>query len=275
MKTRNPLFTRLEAGGNAPCQQSDDSKCMTLNGAISKAVLLLVLVTVSAGLAWFTDSLYGRTPTRIIPILEVFLVSFPIPFIVVGFTLFHKEWSPITAPIFAILQGCLLGYVAAIFEDRFPGILIQSVFLTTAMFAGIIMAYRSHLVSPSSSLRNKLYSVMCGVLLYYIVNYFLVLAGCRSVPVVTAGIPGIIAGVLILAIASVSLIFTIDTAVKCAEWTSPTIHGVVRCPRNRGSFRVALRRSSRFIFTNAESTKPIMPLAKLSTPSFGHYKGID
>ena len=45
-------------------------------------------------------------------------------------TVFKKEWSPVTAPAYALLEGLALGSISAILELRFPGIAIQSVGLT-------------------------------------------------------------------------------------------------------------------------------------------------
>src|SRR5271166_781111 len=46
-------------------------------------------------------------------------------FILAMVTIFKKEWSPVTAPIYALLEGLLLGGVSAMLEMRFHGIAIQ------------------------------------------------------------------------------------------------------------------------------------------------------
>ena len=51
-------------------------------------------------------------------------------FIVALVTIFKKEWAPVTAPIYALLEGLVLGSVSAMYEARFHGIAIQAVGLT-------------------------------------------------------------------------------------------------------------------------------------------------
>ena len=47
-------------------------------------------------------------------------------------TTFKKTWSPVTAPIYALLEGLVLGSISAVFEQRYPGIAIESVSLLCA-----------------------------------------------------------------------------------------------------------------------------------------------
>ena len=45
-------------------------------------------------------------------------------------TIFKKTWSPVTAPIYALLEGLALGGLSAMFEIRYPGIALEAVGLT-------------------------------------------------------------------------------------------------------------------------------------------------
>jgi len=48
-------------------------------------------------------------------------------FLVAMVTIFVPRISPITAPIYAALEGLLLGAISAVFETTYPGIVIQAV----------------------------------------------------------------------------------------------------------------------------------------------------
>jgi uncharacterized YccA/Bax inhibitor family protein len=221
MATTNPILIDLGEVENSIGASLDCSERMTLAGACFKTGLLLFLVAISACLSWMADDAYGRDPDRIMPILEVFLLCVPIPFILVWLTKRNKQWSPIAAPAFALLQGTLLGYVSAVYENRYPGIAVQAVFLTVAMCFGLLIAYRFGIVHVATSIRPKLAAAVCGVLLYYLASVALMLLGVRELPVLTAGIPGLIVSVAVVVIAGVSLIGNFDAAVRSAEEPYP------------------------------------------------------
>ena len=48
-------------------------------------------------------------------------------FVMALVTIFKKTWAPVTAPIYAVCEGLVLGAVSAIFEARIPGIVFQAV----------------------------------------------------------------------------------------------------------------------------------------------------
>ena len=52
-------------------------------------------------------------------------------FIVALVTIFNKRWAVVTAPIYAVLEGLVLGGLSSILEAIFPGIVIQAVGLTS------------------------------------------------------------------------------------------------------------------------------------------------
>jgi uncharacterized YccA/Bax inhibitor family protein len=58
-------------------------------------------------------------------------------------TTFKKQWSPVTAPIYALLEGLVLGGLSATLELRYPGIAIQAVSLTFGTLFVLLIAYRS------------------------------------------------------------------------------------------------------------------------------------
>jgi len=215
--TTNPILTNMEGPESSEAWQRQNSGSMSLTGTIYATGVLLALVASSAALSWKADMIYGQSQDRMMPILEVFLLCFPAPFLLVWLTIRNKAWSPITAPISAILQGTLLGYASAVFEYRFPGIVVQSVFLTIAIGFGLLVAYRTSLIRVGASSHRKLMAALCGVLLYYVANAILVLLHVRELPMLTAGIPGVAVSIAVVVIASVRLVASFDAAVNGAN----------------------------------------------------------
>src|SRR5262249_31754055 len=122
-KSGNPLFRSTAFTQGAIT--SDDR--MTVNGTISKAFIMLILMTIAASWVWgrFLDS--GTFDTVLPYVLGGGLIAFILA-MVTGW--FKPAWSPITAPVYAICEGLFLGGISAIFELRWPGIVIQAVGLT-------------------------------------------------------------------------------------------------------------------------------------------------
>ena len=48
-----------------------------------------------------------------------------------------------TALIYSAFEGVLLGAISRVFEDRYPGIVIQAVTGTVMVAAGMLFVYRS------------------------------------------------------------------------------------------------------------------------------------
>ena len=73
-------------------------------------------------------------------------------FIMALVTIFKKEWAPVTAPIYAALEGLALGGLSAVLEAQSHGVVLQAVALTFATLIAMLVAYRpGSSRSPTSS----------------------------------------------------------------------------------------------------------------------------
>src|SRR5262249_42338807 len=100
-------------------------EAMTVQGTVNKTGLLLLGVIVTA--AWTWGLAHSETPEAVYPWMIGGLIG---GLIMAMVTIFKKEWSAITAPLYALLEGLVLGGISAIFERTYPGIAIQAVGLT-------------------------------------------------------------------------------------------------------------------------------------------------
>ena len=99
---------------------------MTVAGTANKALILLGVLLFTAG--WSYTSLYQ--PEMASKVSMAAMVSGIIGFILAIATTFKPNWSPITAPLYSACQGVLMGAVSAMFEQKYPGIVLQAVGLT-------------------------------------------------------------------------------------------------------------------------------------------------
>jgi hypothetical protein len=127
---------------------------MTLSGTVNKTGILLVLAVASA---FFTWNQFAATHNPASVSLEMIVGVFG-GLIFALITTFKREWAPVTAPIYALLEGLFLGAFSSIIDLRYPGIAIQAVGLRASIKAHPNLwngTVRSASWSPSSGFTSK------------------------------------------------------------------------------------------------------------------------
>ena len=88
-------------------------------------------------------------------------------------TVFKKAWSPVTAPIYALLEGLVLGGLSAVFELRYPGIAMEAVGLTFGTLFVMLLAYESGLIKVTQKFRMGVIAATGGISLFYLLEMVL------------------------------------------------------------------------------------------------------
>jgi uncharacterized YccA/Bax inhibitor family protein len=131
-------------------------------------------------------------------------------FIVALVTVFKKQWALLTAPMYALLEGLALGGISAIFEARFPGIVIQAVGLTFGTLFCLLMAYKSGMIKVTENFKLGVVSATGAIALFYVVSFLLSMFGI-SIPFIHgSGIIGIGFSLFVVAIAALNLVLDFD-----------------------------------------------------------------
>src|SRR6201999_113711 len=81
---------------------------MTISGTVNKAGILMLCVIATAMYTWNQSFTNGPSAVAGYTMIGAFG-----GFIMAMVTVFKKEWSPITAPIYALLEGLFLGSLSA------------------------------------------------------------------------------------------------------------------------------------------------------------------
>jgi uncharacterized YccA/Bax inhibitor family protein len=127
-------------------------------------------------------------------------------FIAALVTIFKKEWSPVTAPIYALLEGLFLGALSATLEVRYPGIAIESVALTFGTCFCLLLAYRSGLIRPTQKFQMGIVAATGGIALIYFGSMLLGLFHIQVPGIFGSGPIGIIFSLVVVCIAALNLI---------------------------------------------------------------------
>jgi uncharacterized YccA/Bax inhibitor family protein len=217
MRSGNPALgsnTFLDIGSG---RLVDTDGAMTLNGTVNKTGLLLVLVLISAMYTWSMYS--GPESTRAL-----------VPFMLVGgigglvmalVTVFKKQWAPITAPIYALLEGLLLGGLSATFEAKFPGIVMQAVGLTFGTLAALLVAYRSGLIRATENFKLGVVAATGGIFLLYLVDMAMGFFGHSVGFIHDSGWMGIGFSAFVVVIAAMNLVLDFDFIEQGVEAGAP------------------------------------------------------
>ena len=76
-------------------------------------------------------------------------------FIVALVTIFKKEWSPVTVPLYAILEGLALGSISYIYNAQYQGIVLQAISITVLVLFSLLFAYRTKIIKPTEEELNN------------------------------------------------------------------------------------------------------------------------
>ena len=224
MKTSNPAlgestFRNLSGSqyGGGYGGYIDAAARMTLSGTVNKTGILLVCALATAAWTWYRF-LTSRDLGEIAPLLLVGALG---GFICAMVTVFKKEWSPVTAPIYALLEGLVLGGISAITELRYPGIAIQAVGLTFGTLFVLLLAYSSRLIRVTQKFRLGVVAATGGIMVFYLVQMLLGFFGIRFLAINGSGMLGIGISLFICAIAALNLVLDFDFIERGVDYGAP------------------------------------------------------
>lgn len=165
----SPLLIHVGAPGGAR------TASLVVPKVIGATVLLLVL-SVAAGLAiWW---LFPDDPSLACNFgFGAGVVAFSFAFI----ASFKPQFSPWPAPLYAIAGGLFMGGLAFAFEQRYPGIALQTVLVTACVFVSMLVLYSGGWLRATPRFRLVVYVATAGIALTYLAAIVLSLLGMQIV----------------------------------------------------------------------------------------------
>ena len=202
---------------------SRDAGAMTLNGTVNKTGILLLLSVLTAAFAWTQSVVTGPDGTAMVaPGVTIYALGGAIGgFILAMVTVFKKTWSPVTAPLYALVEGFFLGAISAVFELKYPGIVFQAVVLTFGTLGALLAAYRSGLIRATENFKLGVVAATGGIALVYLVSMGLRLFG-KDIPLIhESGLVGIGFSLFVVVIAALNLVLDFDFIESGVEAGAP------------------------------------------------------
>lgn len=172
MKSNNPFFKTKSYKENEEVTHNaiviDYNQTMTVSGTMNKTFMMLILLIASAAITWSMTN-NGQNP-----------IVFTIGGAIIGLILvlvatFKPHLSGYLAPGYAIFEGLFIGGISAIFELRYPGIVIQAVSCTFVTFMVCLGLYKFEIVKVNDKFRSVVVAATLAIATYYLLSWIITL----------------------------------------------------------------------------------------------------
>ena len=150
-------------------------EAMTLNGTINRTGILLLICLCAGDYAWTHGLGFGA-------IVGAMLGGF----IVAMIGIYKAEWTPVLAPVYAVLEGLVLGGIAMFYNTRYPGIALNAGLLTAAVLFVLLGLYTTRIIKVTDGLVTGIVAATGAVALIYFVVMLLRMFGV-DVPYIHQG----------------------------------------------------------------------------------------
>ena len=215
MRTANPALN-AKTFTDVP-RITDPARAMTIQGTVNKTLLMLVLLLIPAVWVWKQFFASGNPQTIMLWLYGGVIGGFIIAMV----TIFKKQWSPVTAPLYAVLEGLAIGGISALFEAQFPGIVIQAVALTFGILLCLLFVYKSGIIKVTENFKMGVVAATGGIALIYVITIVLGFFGIRMPYIHESGTIGIIFSLVVVIIAALNLVLDFDFIEKGAAAGAP------------------------------------------------------
>jgi uncharacterized YccA/Bax inhibitor family protein len=212
----NPVLTKQFGteqkpdSGVAPIVDTGDT--MTISSVIKQTGLLFVLLLGAAVFGWNQVEVGVLGP--------IFWGSLIATFVLLLITMFKPQLVKVTAPLYALAEGVLVGAISRIYSDFYEGIVVQAVLATFAVFLGMLFLYANRIVKVTERTRSVIIIATVGIAIFYVTTLVLGLFGV-DLPFVWSGPWAIVISVGICIVAALNLLLDFDTIERGIRHQAP------------------------------------------------------
>jgi uncharacterized YccA/Bax inhibitor family protein len=191
----NPTYSR-SAIARLSAAQASDGTVLTLPGVAKKSLVLLALVIASAAYTWRTaaiqgpDAVFGAAAIGVLGGLAIAL-----------FTIFVPTAAPITAPIYAVLEGLGIGAISYMTNQRYHGAPLHAAAATLAVTAVCFGLFAMDRIEVTETFAEKVAIGMLGLVALYLLEMVLRVAGVPFGTIMDQGVFGFVVNVVAIGLA--------------------------------------------------------------------------
>lgn len=220
-KSKNPFLsnksfakadTIYDAEGNVLI---DYNNTMTVNGAVNKSFILLLLLLTGAFTVWYM-AVNGSNP------LPLAIAGAVLGFISVLVASFKPATSRYLAPAYALFEGLFIGGITLIINAAYPGVAIQAVIATFVTFIVCFGLYRFHIVKVTEQFKSIVIAATLAIATYYLISWIMSFFGFMPIhSIQNNSLMSIGISVFVIIIAALNLFLDFDLIEKSAQQRLP------------------------------------------------------
>jgi uncharacterized YccA/Bax inhibitor family protein len=214
-KTGNPGLNAKTFDG-LPASAADAER-MTLQGTVNKSYVLFFVLLMVAAWSWSR----AVQPGGLQFVGANAAIGGILGLILALIIIFNKALSAYLSIPYAACQGLALGGISSVFEQRYPGIVLQAVGLTFGVFVALLMAYTSRLIKPSQNFKLGIVAATGGVALVYVASLVAGLFGHPFSIIYGNSRASIIFSLIVVVIAALNLVLDFDFIEQGVERGAP------------------------------------------------------
>jgi uncharacterized YccA/Bax inhibitor family protein len=197
-------------------QQASGEEPMTIGKTVVASFALLAILVIAGAIAWDQiDPISQEVPVW-------YWVGLGGALIVAIVTIFRPRWAPFTAPVYAALEGLVVGGISRLFEYEFDGIVLQAILLTLGVFLVMLLLYATRIIKVTENFRLGVIAATGAIFLTYLVDIALRVFFDANVPFIhDTGPWGIAISVVIVIVAALNLVLDFDFIEQGADQRAP------------------------------------------------------
>lgn len=186
---------------------------MTIGGTVGKTGFLFLLLLAGAVFGWSqveADVFPGWIWIALIGAVGVAIL-----------TVFKPNLARFTAPLYALLEGAVVGAISRIYETQWEGIVVQAVLATLAAFSVMLVLYVTRTIRVTEKTRSVIIGATVGIVVFYAISILLSLFGVQMPFVWDSGPFGILFSALVVVVACFNLLLDFHLIERGATLRAP------------------------------------------------------
>ena len=188
------------------------TRYMTMDDVVQKTGLSFLVTVLAAAATWALpgDAAWGLA-------LPAILVAF-----VLGLVISFKQIANAAATLaYGAIYGFALGAISEVFNDVYPGIVMQALVGTFGVFAGMLVVYKTGAIRVTPKLTRWIVGAMFGVLALVLVNLVVGFFVPGGLGLRDGGTLSIIFSLVVIGVAAFSLLLDFDMADEAIRRGAP------------------------------------------------------
>jgi len=220
--SKNPFLSNKRFSSNAvskaeevrQAETIDYNQEMTISGTINKTAILFLILCASSTITWW---MAFNGMNAMLPSIGGAIVGL----ILVVIAAFKPQASPYLAPGYALFEGLFIGGISAIFEARYPGIVVNAVGATLVTFLVCLGLFKFKIVKVTEQFKSVVIAATLAIATYYLVSWLVSMFTSFTPVHHGSSLMSIGISVFVIVIAALNLFLDFDLIEKGANERMP------------------------------------------------------